>query len=83
MAIDLRPEERDSIIEQVEEGFAQAERGELIDGDVVIAWLRKRRAERKNLFGSRMDTDGHGSEAGMPGRSGTMYSDFESGGGKR
>jgi predicted transcriptional regulator len=30
----------------IEEGFTQAERGELIDGDVAIAMLRKRRAER-------------------------------------
>jgi antitoxin ParD1/3/4 len=27
-------------------GFAQAERGELIDGDVVVEILRQRRAER-------------------------------------
>ena len=39
-------ERRASVKAHIEEGFAQAERGELIDGDVVIAMLRKRRAER-------------------------------------
>ena len=39
-------EQRASVNAHIEEGFAQAERGELIDGDVAIAMLRKRRAER-------------------------------------
>jgi antitoxin ParD1/3/4 len=39
-------EQRASVSAHIEEGFTQAERGELIDGDVAIAMLRKRRAER-------------------------------------
>jgi Arc/MetJ-type ribon-helix-helix transcriptional regulator len=39
-------EQRASVNAHIEQGFAQAERGELIDGDVAIAMLRKRRAER-------------------------------------
>ena len=33
---------RDEIAEQIEHGFAQAERGELIDGDEVFSLLRGR-----------------------------------------
>ncbi len=36
-------EQREAIAAHIEEGFAQAERGELIDGDDVIAMLRRRR----------------------------------------
>jgi predicted transcriptional regulator len=32
-------------------GFAQAERGELIDGDAAVEQLRRRRAERLNPQG--------------------------------
>ena len=39
-------EQREEIAAHIAEGFAQAERGELIDGDVVIAMLRERRAQR-------------------------------------
>jgi Arc/MetJ-type ribon-helix-helix transcriptional regulator len=39
-------EQRASVNAHIEQGFAQAERGELIDGDAAIAMLRKRRAER-------------------------------------
>jgi hypothetical protein len=39
-------EQRESIAAHVEKGFAQAERGELIDGDAAIEALRQRRAER-------------------------------------
>jgi len=39
-------EQRASVDAHIEQGFAQAERGELIDGDAAIAMLRKRRAER-------------------------------------
>ncbi len=39
-------EQRESVNAHIEQGFAQAERGELIDGDAAIAMLRKRRAER-------------------------------------
>ncbi len=38
--------QRESVTAHIEEGFAQAERGELIDGDAVIAMLRRRRPER-------------------------------------
>ena len=39
-------EQRAAVDAHIEQGFAQAERGELIDGDAAIAMLRKRRAER-------------------------------------
>jgi len=39
-------EEREAIASHIETGFAQAERGELIDGDVALEMLRQRRAER-------------------------------------
>jgi predicted transcriptional regulator len=37
---------REAVAAQVENGFAQAERGELIDGDAALEMLRKRRAAR-------------------------------------
>jgi hypothetical protein len=37
---------RAAVAAHVEKGFAQAERGELIEGDVAVAVLRQRRAER-------------------------------------
>jgi len=39
-------EEREAIAAHIEKGFAQAERGELIDGDAAVEILRQRRAER-------------------------------------
>ena len=39
-------ERREAIAAHIEKGFAQAERGELIDGDAAIEMLRQRRAER-------------------------------------
>jgi Arc/MetJ-type ribon-helix-helix transcriptional regulator len=39
-------EQREAISAHIAEGVAQAERGELIDGDAAIAMLRQRRAER-------------------------------------
>jgi antitoxin ParD1/3/4 len=39
-------EQREAVAAHIEKGFAQAERGELIDGDVVVETLRQRRAER-------------------------------------
>jgi antitoxin ParD1/3/4 len=39
-------EQKESIAAHIEKGFAQAERGELIDGDAAIETLRRRRAER-------------------------------------
>ena len=37
--------ERGAVAAQIEKGFLQAERGELVDGDAAIEILRKRRAE--------------------------------------
>lgn len=39
-------EQREGVAAHIAEGFAQAERGELIDGDAVISALQKRRAGR-------------------------------------
>lgn len=38
--------QRGEVAAHVEKGFAQAERGELMDGEAAFAMLRKRRAER-------------------------------------
>jgi antitoxin ParD1/3/4 len=38
---------RTEIAEQIEHGFAQAERGELIDGDEVFSSLLERRSARR------------------------------------
>lgn len=38
--------QREEVASHIAAGFAQAERGELIDGDEVLEILRKRRAER-------------------------------------
>ena len=40
---------RAEIADQIEHGFAQAERGELMDGDEVISLLRGRRSARWKL----------------------------------
>ena len=39
-------EQREAVASHIEKGFAQAARGELIDGDAVVEMLRQRRAER-------------------------------------
>ena len=39
-------EQRETIAAHAEKGFVQAERGELTDGNVALAMLRQRRAER-------------------------------------
>jgi predicted transcriptional regulator len=39
-------EQREAVAAHIEAGFAQAERGELIDGDAALEMLRQRRAER-------------------------------------
>jgi len=44
-------ENRRAVAEQIEKGYAQAERGELIDGDEALVMLRKRRAERLKPVG--------------------------------
>jgi Arc/MetJ-type ribon-helix-helix transcriptional regulator len=41
-------EERDAIAAQIATGFAQAERGELIESDVAIELLRQRRLGRSS-----------------------------------
>lgn len=46
---DWTPEEIAAVAAHIEIGFAQAERGELIDGDVALAMLRQRRANRVKL----------------------------------
>jgi Arc/MetJ-type ribon-helix-helix transcriptional regulator len=38
-------EEREAVAAHIKTGFAQAERGELIDGDAAVEMLRRRRAE--------------------------------------
>jgi antitoxin ParD1/3/4 len=43
---DWMVEQREAVAAHIEAGFAQAERGELIDGDEAIEILRQRRAER-------------------------------------
>jgi predicted transcriptional regulator len=54
-AIQMLPEREDwlafnraEIAEQIEHGFAQAERGELIDGDEAFSLLRGRRLTRSS-----------------------------------
>ena len=43
---DWLAEQREAVAAQIATGFAQAERGELTDGDQVIEILRQRRAAR-------------------------------------
>ena len=43
---DWMVEQREAIAAHIEIGFAQAERGELIDGDAAVQMLRQRCAER-------------------------------------
>ena len=38
--------QREAVAAHIETGFAQAERGELIDGDAAVEMLRRRRAGR-------------------------------------
>lgn len=38
--------QREEVAAQIAVGFAQAERGDLVDGDAVLEILRQRRAER-------------------------------------
>jgi predicted transcriptional regulator len=39
--------DKEAIVAQIEEGFAQAKRGELLDGEEAIRILRERRAKRQ------------------------------------
>jgi antitoxin ParD1/3/4 len=43
---DWMVEQREAVAARIDLGFAQAERGELIDGDIAIEMLRQRRAGR-------------------------------------
>ena len=43
--------QREEVAAHITTAFAQAERGELIDGDAAVEMLRKRRAERLKLRG--------------------------------
>lgn len=43
--------QREHVAAHIASGFAQAERGELIDGDEAVERLRRRRAERLNPQG--------------------------------
>jgi Arc/MetJ-type ribon-helix-helix transcriptional regulator len=43
---DWMVEQREALAAHIETGFAQAERGELIDGDAAVEMLRQQRAER-------------------------------------
>lgn len=43
--------EREAVAAHIEEGFVQAERGDLMDGDAAVEMLRKSRAERLNPRG--------------------------------
>jgi predicted transcriptional regulator len=40
--------DKEAIAARIGEGFAQAERGELIDAEQAIEMLQKRRAKRRN-----------------------------------
>jgi hypothetical protein len=48
---DWMVEQREAVSSHIQVGFAQAERGELIDGDKALEILRLRRAERLNSIG--------------------------------
>jgi len=43
--------QREQVAAHIATGFAQAERGELMDGDAAVELLRRRRAERLNPQG--------------------------------
>jgi antitoxin ParD1/3/4 len=43
--------QREEVAAHIAAGFAQAERGELIDGDAAVEILRRRRADRLNPLG--------------------------------
>lgn len=39
-------EDREEVAAHIQTGFDQAERGELVDGDIAVEMLRQRRAEK-------------------------------------
>ena len=43
---DWMPQNREAVASHIETGFAQSQRGELIDDDVALAQLRQGRVER-------------------------------------
>ncbi len=48
---DWLTEQRETVAAKIATGFAQAERGELMDGDAAVDMLRRRRAERLKTEG--------------------------------
>jgi len=48
---DWMVEQREAVSAHIEAGFAQAQRGELIDGDAAVEMLRQRRAGRLKPHG--------------------------------
>jgi hypothetical protein len=44
-------EQREAVAAHIEKGFAQAERGDLVDGDAAVEMLRQRRAQRMQSRG--------------------------------
>jgi predicted transcriptional regulator len=44
-------DQREAVAACIEHGFAQAERGELIDGDEAVEMLRRRRTEQLKPHG--------------------------------
>jgi len=48
---DWLTEQHDAVAAQIATGFAQAERGELIDGEAALEMLHQRRAERLKTHG--------------------------------
>jgi len=48
---DWMVEQREAMAAHLEKGFAQAECGELVDGNAAVEMLRRRRAERLKLEG--------------------------------
>ena len=48
---DWMRDQTDEVAAQIATGFAQAEAGQLTDGEDAIAMLRQRRAERRNPQG--------------------------------
>ena len=49
--LDWIVEDRERVAAQINTGFAQAERGELVDGEAAIEVLRRQRAERLKPLG--------------------------------
>ena len=48
---DWLTEQREAVAAKIATGFAQAERGELMDGEAAVEMLRQRRAERLKMEG--------------------------------